>query len=78
MTYTIEAGIPIPKHGRGRNPGPECATMLKLTVGESFVVPADRAKTAQKVLGNLNRRHDRRFISYPEGTDGARRFWRVS
>ena len=83
MTFTIERGIEMPKHARGRQPTK--FPMNDMSVGDSFLIPCD-TKDAKK-LANWRRKFlvaKKSFLTKFEGefktatvSDGIR-VWRTA
>lgn len=83
MTFTVEAGVPIPKRARGRAPTP--FPMGTMQIGDSFLIPCDI--NDKKALTNWRRKFlmaKKVFLSQYEGafqtatvSDGIR-VWRTA
>lgn len=76
-SLTISADIPLPAPRSANVTGTFEPVYLKLKVGESFEVPADKQKVFQRMGVELGRKHQRRFATrqLPNGTC---RVWRLA
>jgi hypothetical protein len=83
MTFTVEAGVPIPKRSRGRAPTP--FPMSSMQVGDSFLIECDT--TDKKALTNWRRKFlmaKKVFLAQFEGAfqtatvDDGIRVWRTA
>jgi len=83
MTFTVEAGVPVPKRARGR--APTAFPMQQMQIGDSFLIPCDI--NDKKALSNWRRKFlmaKKVFLSQYEGafqtatmSDGVR-VWRTA
>ncbi len=67
MTFTVEAGVPIPKRTRGRVP--TAFPMAEMDVGDSFLIACDT--TDKKVLTNWRRKFLMAKKVFLESYEGA-------
>lgn len=83
MTFTVEAGVPIPKRTRGR--APTAFPMADMDVGDSFLIPCDTKD--KKALTNWRRKFlmaKKVFLESYEASfqtatvDGGVRVWRTA
>lgn len=70
--FKIEKNVPMPE---GRTPRPVIWPFALMQVGDSVLIPADKAKAARTVAGQVSRRRDMKFIT--RAVEDGIRVWRT-